>query len=84
MRHFLFMRYIVIILVAAFVAELLMFAGFGVKMLLRRNGEFKRHCASRDPYTGESSGCVCAKKSVCNDKPAYNPLDVNQNLMDEV
>ena len=78
------MRYIVIILVAAFVAVLLMFVGLGVKMLLRRNGEFKRHCASRDPYTGESSGCVCAEKKVCEKRQRYNPLDVNQNLMDEV
>ena len=78
------MRLFVVILIAAFVALVLLLIGLGVKMLVREKGEFKRHCASRDPYTGESNGCVCSKKSLCNDKPEYNPLDVNQNLLDEM
>ena len=77
------MSLFVVILIATFVALVLLLLGLGVKILVRKKGEFKRHCASRDPYTGESNGCICAKGSLCNDKPAYNPLDVNQNLIDE-
>ena len=58
----------------------------GVKVLVRKKGEFKRHCASRDPYTGESNGCVCGKRmdARCKSKEKYQPLDVNENLMEEM
>ena len=49
------------VIAISFVAILLCMAGFGVKMLVRR-GEFKRHCASRDPHSGECSECHCAAK----------------------
>ena len=65
----------------------MLMAGLGVKMLLKRNGEFKRHCASHDPYTGESSGCACGKQrqAACtHGKERYQPLDVNQTLMEEI
>ena len=80
------MRLFAVILVAAFVALALLMVGLGVKVLVRKKGEFKRHCASRDPYTGESNGCVCGKRvdDRCNSKEKYQPLDVNQNFMDEI
>ena len=83
---YLFMRLFAVILVAAFVALALLMVGLGVKVLVRKKGEFKRHCASRDPYTGESNGCVCGKRvdDRCNSKEKYQPLDVNQNFMDEI
>ena len=78
------MRLFVVILIAAFVALVLLLIGLGVKMLVRKKGEFKRHCASRDPYTGESGGCVCANGTACGKKTRYNPLDVNENTMKEI
>ena len=86
MRHFLFydMSAFLIIAIATFLALMLLMLGLGVKILLKKNGEFKRHCASRDPYTGKSSGCFCAQKDECNRKPQYSPLDVNKQLIDEL
>ena len=81
------MQLFLVILVAAFAAVAMLMAGLGVKMLLKRNGEFKRRCASRDPYTGESTGCVCGqhRRAACAPgKERYQPLDVNQNLMEEI
>ena len=78
------MRPFAVILIAAFVALVLLMVGLGVKMLVREKGEFKRHCASRDPYTGESNGCVCGKKVTCDKKTRYQPLDVNENMMEEM
>jgi len=37
----------------------LAFAGFAVKILLTKNGEFKKSCSSVDPQTGEHYGCSC-------------------------
>lgn len=37
----------------------LAFAGFGIKMLLTKKGEFRKSCASVDPATGERYGCSC-------------------------
>lgn len=69
----------------AFIAILLCVAGLGVKILLRRHGEFKRHCSSVDPYTGEGHGCQCAARQVCKEQQEhpYQPLDVNSELLSE-
>ena len=37
----------------------LAFAGFAVKIILTKNGEFKKSCSSVDPTTGERLGCSC-------------------------
>jgi len=37
----------------------LAFAGFAIKILLTKNGEFKKSCSSVDPKTGERYGCSC-------------------------
>ena len=77
---------LLITLLCAVLVVALMMAGLGVKMLVRKNGEFKRHCSGMDPYTGESAGCVCGKavKARCEKRERYSPLEVNRNLMDEV
>lgn len=64
----------------------LCFAGLGIKMVLKRNGEFKRHCSSIDPYTGKGGGCECAKRALCDNrkKHPYQPLEVNQELLKEM
>ena len=77
---------IVIILICSFVMLALAFAGFAIKILLKKHGEFKRHCATADPYTGERSGCLCGKSIAdnCNESPSYHPLEVNKELLDEM
>jgi hypothetical protein len=37
----------------------LAFAGFAIKILLTKKGEFKKSCSSVDPKTGERYGCSC-------------------------
>jgi hypothetical protein len=37
----------------------LAFAGFAIKILLTKNGEFKKSCSSVDPATGLPFGCSC-------------------------
>jgi hypothetical protein len=41
-------------------------AGFAIKILLKKNGEFKKQCSVKDPKTGEYLGCTCNKKNNCH------------------
>lgn len=74
-----------ITLLCAIAIVALLLVGLGVKILFKKNGEFKRHCSSVDPYTGERSGCVCGKSvaDTCKGTPQYHPLEVNKELLDE-
>jgi hypothetical protein len=47
------------VLIISIVLIGLAFAGFAVKMLLTKKGEFKKSCSSVDPHTGERYGCSC-------------------------
>lgn len=53
---------ILIVLVVAIAVVALMMAGLGVKMLFRKEEEFKRPCANADPKTGRCANCTCSKK----------------------
>ena len=79
------MKYLIPLLGALAIVSLLM-VGLGVKMIFLKKGEFKRHCSSVDPYTGERSGCVCGKTVMdnCKGAPKYHPLEVNKELMNEI
>ena len=48
-------------MVIAVVAVGLMMAGLGIKMMLRKEKEFKRPCANADPLTGRCTHCTCGK-----------------------
>lgn len=74
-----------VVLILAFALILAAFAAIDIKRLVRGKGEFKRHCSSVDPYTGERSGCICGKsiRDNCNESPQYHPLEINQNLLEE-
>jgi hypothetical protein len=39
----------------------LMMAALGLKMLLKKEKEFKRPCTNRDPKTGRCANCTCKK-----------------------
>ena len=43
---------LLITLLFAVAVVALMMLGLGIKMLVRKHGEFKRHCSGMDPYTG--------------------------------
>ena len=79
------MNNILIVIILAAVLLALAFAGIAVKMIVRKNGEFKRHCASTDPYTGKSAGCICgnAQKNDCHEQKKHTPLEVNDELLKE-
>ena len=73
-------------LVFALAVIVLMMLGLGIKMVVKKHGEFKRHCSSMDPYTGEGRGCVCGKvaQAQCHNADHYSPLEVNDKLMEEL
>lgn len=37
----------------------LAFVGIGIKMFLKKGGEFKKSCSTVNPKTGERLGCSC-------------------------
>ncbi|MCQ2300456.1 MAG: hypothetical protein MJZ81_10080 [Bacteroidales bacterium] len=80
------MQTLLAVLACALVIIGLSFAGIAIKILVKKNGEFKRHCSSVDPYTGERSGCVCGKTVYdnCKTAPNYHPLEVNRELLNEI
>jgi len=80
------MNQVMLTLLLAVGAVALMFLGLGVKMFFKKNGTFKRHCSSMDPYTGERGGCVCGKaaNAKCKHQERYEPLEVNDELRSQL
>ena len=39
------------------------FAAIGIKMFLKKNGEFKKQCSTVDTKTGQRIGCTCGSES---------------------
>ncbi len=58
------MKTLLIVLVIAAGVLALMMAGLGLKMLFRKEKEFKRPCANADPKTGRCANCTCGKGKV--------------------
>ncbi len=77
------MQSLLIVLIITFVAVVLLLAGLGIKMLLRRHGEFKRPCSNIDPYTGKG-GCQCSATHRNHCHRPYQPLEVSDELMKEL
>lgn len=45
----------------------LAFAGIGIKMFLKKDGQFTKQCSTIDPETGQRLGCSCGnKETVCH------------------
>ena len=57
------MKSIIIVLAIAIGALALMMAGLGIKMLTRKEKEFKRPCANADPKTGRCEHCTCHERN---------------------
>ncbi len=55
------MNTFVIVLIITGIVVALMFAGLGIKMLMRKEKEFKRPCTNADPKTGKCAHCTCEK-----------------------
>jgi hypothetical protein len=47
------------VLIISIILVGLAFAGFAIKILFTKNGEFKKSCSSVDPVSGERYGCSC-------------------------
>ena len=47
------------IIILAVILMGIAFAGFAIKILIQKDGEFKKSCSSVHPTTGERLGCVC-------------------------
>ena len=56
------MMVVLIVLAIAIGVVGLMMAALGIKMLLKREKEFKRPCANADPKTGRCANCTCDLK----------------------
>lgn len=57
---------------------LLCFAFIGIKMFIKKNGEFKKQCSTVDPMTGERHGCTCQSKVVkteCDNVDRLHEID---------
>lgn len=40
------------------------FAALGIKMFLKKDGAFHKHCSVVDPKTGKPLGCTCGDNKV--------------------
>jgi hypothetical protein len=56
----------------------LAFAGFAIKMFVKKDGEFKKQCSSVNPNTGERYGCVCGEDGdeACENKTKINVPEI--------
>jgi len=43
----------------SFVLVAIAVAAIAIKMLVKKDGEFKKACSSVDPKTGKAIGCTC-------------------------
>lgn len=56
------MKTLLTVLAIAVGAFALMMGALGIKMLLKKEKEFKRPCANADPRTGRCANCTCDLK----------------------
>lgn len=80
------MENVLVLFIITAVLLLLSFCFIGIKMFLKKNGEFKKQCSSVDPLTGERIGCTCGKKSVydeCKSPKKYQPLEITKELLEQ-
>ncbi|MDR1725409.1 MAG: hypothetical protein LBR28_03350 [Bacteroidales bacterium] len=76
-----------IVFVIAVILLAFYFIGLAIKIIFKKNGEFKRQCSSCDPYTGKRQGCLCGKDSInmpCDKDKHHSVLEVNKELLEEL
>lgn len=56
------MKTVLVVLAIAVGVVGLMMAALGLKMLLKKEKEFKRPCTNADPKTGRCANCTCELK----------------------
>lgn len=81
------METVILVFIVSLVILALCFCFIGIKMFLKKNGEFKKQCSSVDPLTGERIGCTCGNSSVyneCKSSKKHQPLEINKEFMDEI
>ncbi|HPB25543.1 MAG TPA: hypothetical protein PLB59_05735 [Bacteroidales bacterium] len=47
------------LLLPAIILLAIAFAGFAIRVIVKKNGEFKKSCSVTDPKTGKPFGCTC-------------------------
>ena len=47
------------LILLAIIMLALAFAGFAIKLIVKKNGEFKKNCSTVDPKSGKPVGCTC-------------------------
>lgn len=67
------MKTILIILAIAVGVFALMMGALALKMILKKEKEFKRPCANADPKTGRCANCTCGKKHPASGGNPRNP-----------
>jgi len=58
------MKTVLTLFIITFSLLLISFIFIGIKMFVKKGGEFKKQCSTVDPMTGERLGCTCQKKVV--------------------
>ena len=56
------------VLLLTIILMAIVFMGFAVKMLFKKDGQFEKKCGTIDPKTGKSVSCSCGsdKEEVCD------------------
>lgn len=78
------MKELLLVLLVCIVVLAICLLLFAVKILLKKNGEFKRQCASFDPYTGERKNCFCGNNNVFTSKcktKKHSVLEIDPDLL---
>ncbi len=50
------------VLIFTIILVAIAFAGFAIKMFLKKDGKFTKSCSSVDPTTGNKTTCTCNEK----------------------
>ena len=56
-------------LIIVFSLMLLVIAGFGIKMIFKKNGKFEKKCSVINPKTGEKISACYRCEEECAEKP---------------
>lgn len=66
------------ILILTIILLAIAFAAIGIKMFVKKDGEFKKQCSSVDPDTGKKHGCSC--EGAPEDGSCRNDEEKNENI----
>ncbi|MCK9162962.1 MAG: hypothetical protein WCR29_05510 [Bacteroidales bacterium] len=80
------METIITVFIITFALLLISFAFIGIKMFVKKGGEFKKQCSTVDPLTGERHGCTCQSNVVnheCDNAKNLHCINAKEEEMEE-